>query len=156
MNKALRVPDYMGHILEAIERIEEYVSDMDEMAFLASKLVQDAVIRNIEIVGQYNPQTDPSTINIDEEKVRGWLAKGATPSGFYAAFNYAPGVAEVVEVARRRAPVAAASCAMPAPIVPSPTTPTFSNGSLASCLMPSEMRSFSRSTSRTARTSSAT
>lgn len=52
MNKALRVPDYLGHILEAIERIEEYVSDMEEMAFLASKLVQDAVIRNIEIIGE--------------------------------------------------------------------------------------------------------
>jgi uncharacterized protein with HEPN domain len=52
MSKALRVPDYLGHILEAIERIEEYVSDMDEMAFLASKLVQDAVIRNIEIIGE--------------------------------------------------------------------------------------------------------
>ena len=52
MNKALRVPDYLGHILEAIERIEEYVSDMDEMAFLVSKLVQDAVIRNIEIIGE--------------------------------------------------------------------------------------------------------
>jgi len=52
MNKALRVPDYLGHILEAIERIEEYVSDMDEMAFLASRLVQDAVIRNIEIIGE--------------------------------------------------------------------------------------------------------
>ena len=52
MNKALRVPDYLGHILEAIERIEEYVSDMDEMAFLSSKLVQDAVIRNIEIIGE--------------------------------------------------------------------------------------------------------
>jgi len=52
MNKALRLPDYLGHILEAIERIEEYVSDMDEMAFLASKLVQDAVCRNIEIIGE--------------------------------------------------------------------------------------------------------
>lgn len=52
MKKALRVPDYLGHILEAIERIEEYVSDMDEMAFLSSKLVQDAVIRNIEIIGE--------------------------------------------------------------------------------------------------------
>jgi uncharacterized protein with HEPN domain len=52
MNKALRVPDYLGHILEAIERIEEYVSDMDELAFLSSKLVQDAVIRNIEIIGE--------------------------------------------------------------------------------------------------------
>lgn len=52
MNKSLRVPDYLGHILEAIERIEEYVSDMDETAFLTSKLVQDAVIRNIEIIGE--------------------------------------------------------------------------------------------------------
>lgn len=52
MNKALRVPDYLGHILEAIERIEEYVSDMDEITFLCSKLVQDAVIRNIEIIGE--------------------------------------------------------------------------------------------------------
>jgi uncharacterized protein with HEPN domain len=46
------VPDYLGHILQAIERIEEYVSDMDETGFLTSKLVQDAVIRNIEIIGE--------------------------------------------------------------------------------------------------------
>ena len=52
MNKALRLPVYLGHILEAIERIEEYVSDMDEMAFLGSKLVQDAVCRNIEVIGE--------------------------------------------------------------------------------------------------------
>ena len=35
----------------------------------------------IEIVGRYNPQTDPSTIEFDEEKVREWLDKGAQPSG---------------------------------------------------------------------------
>ncbi len=52
MNKALRVPDYLRHILEAILRIEEYVADLDEVAFLSSKLVQDAVIRNIEIIGE--------------------------------------------------------------------------------------------------------
>jgi small subunit ribosomal protein S16 len=34
----------------------------------------------IEIVGRYNPQTDPSTIEFDEDKVKEWLAKGATPS----------------------------------------------------------------------------
>ena len=34
----------------------------------------------IEIVGRYNPQTEPSTIDLDEDKVRGWLAKGAQPS----------------------------------------------------------------------------
>ena len=44
------MPDYLVHILQAIERIEAYVSGMDEMAFLASNLVQDAVIRNIEII----------------------------------------------------------------------------------------------------------
>lgn len=34
----------------------------------------------IEIVGRYNPQTDPSTIELDETKVRDWLDKGAQPS----------------------------------------------------------------------------
>jgi small subunit ribosomal protein S16 len=34
----------------------------------------------IEIVGQYNPQTDPSTINLNEERVRDWIGKGAQPS----------------------------------------------------------------------------
>jgi small subunit ribosomal protein S16 len=34
----------------------------------------------LEIVGRYNPQTDPSTIDFDEEKVREWLGKGAQPS----------------------------------------------------------------------------
>ena len=36
--------------------------------------------RFIEIVGRYNPQTDPSTIEFDEEKVREGLGKGARPS----------------------------------------------------------------------------
>ena len=36
--------------------------------------------RFIEIVGRYNPQTDPSTIEFDETKVRDWLSKGAQPT----------------------------------------------------------------------------
>ena len=36
--------------------------------------------RFIEIVGRYNPQTDPSTIDLDEEKIRDWISKGAQPS----------------------------------------------------------------------------
>ena len=36
--------------------------------------------RNIEIVGQYNPQTEPSTITVDEDRVREWLGKGAQPT----------------------------------------------------------------------------
>jgi small subunit ribosomal protein S16 len=34
----------------------------------------------LEIVGRYNPQTDPSTIEVDEEKVQAWLDKGARPT----------------------------------------------------------------------------
>ena len=36
--------------------------------------------RFIEIVGRYNPQHEPSLIELDEDKVRDWLGKGAQPS----------------------------------------------------------------------------
>jgi small subunit ribosomal protein S16 len=36
--------------------------------------------RFLEVLGHYNPQTDPSTIELDEERVRSWLGKGAQPS----------------------------------------------------------------------------
>jgi small subunit ribosomal protein S16 len=36
--------------------------------------------RVIEILGHYNAQTEPSTVKVDEEKVRGWLARGAQPT----------------------------------------------------------------------------
>ncbi len=36
--------------------------------------------RVIETIGHYNAQTEPSTIVLDEERVRAWLAKGAQPS----------------------------------------------------------------------------
>ena len=40
-----RLPDYLGHILEAIRRIEQYSSGLTEAAFLENLLVQDAIIR---------------------------------------------------------------------------------------------------------------
>jgi small subunit ribosomal protein S16 len=36
--------------------------------------------RFIEIVGRYNPQTQPSTIDLDSEKIQDWISKGAQPS----------------------------------------------------------------------------
>jgi small subunit ribosomal protein S16 len=36
--------------------------------------------RNIETIGRYNPQTDPSVVEIDLEKANGWIAKGAQPT----------------------------------------------------------------------------
>jgi len=47
-----RLPDYLEHIIEAIERIHAYVDNVDEIGFLASKLIQDAVIRNLEVIGE--------------------------------------------------------------------------------------------------------
>ena len=34
----------------------------------------------LEIVGTYNPLTDPATVTVDAEKVQAWLAKGAQPT----------------------------------------------------------------------------
>ena len=36
--------------------------------------------RVIETVGRYNAQTDPSTVVLDEGRVRAWLARGAQPT----------------------------------------------------------------------------
>ena len=49
---ALRIPDYLEHILEAIERIDSYLADADEAAFLNDRKTQDAVVRNFEIIGE--------------------------------------------------------------------------------------------------------
>ena len=48
--------------------------------------------RFIEIIGRYNPQTDPSTIELDEAKIRGWLEKGAQPSDPVARLIKAAGI----------------------------------------------------------------
>jgi small subunit ribosomal protein S16 len=34
----------------------------------------------VEIIGQYNPRTEPTTFVIDEEKAREWMRKGAQPT----------------------------------------------------------------------------
>lgn len=48
----LRVTDYLDHILDAIRRIEEYTAEVDEVGFLGNTMIQDAVLRNIEIIGE--------------------------------------------------------------------------------------------------------
>jgi small subunit ribosomal protein S16 len=47
----------------------------------------------IEIVGRYNPQTEPSLIELDEAKVREWLAKGAQPTESVAKLLKTQGIA---------------------------------------------------------------
>ena len=36
--------------------------------------------RFIEEIGTYDPNTDPSTFNVDEELAKKWLANGAQPT----------------------------------------------------------------------------
>ena len=36
--------------------------------------------RFIEILGQYNPRTEPSTLKIDNDRAVQWLLKGAQPT----------------------------------------------------------------------------
>jgi small subunit ribosomal protein S16 len=48
--------------------------------------------RFIDIVGRYNPQTDPSVIELDEAKVKDWLAKGAQPTDAVAKLLKAKGI----------------------------------------------------------------
>lgn len=47
-----RLTDYLEHMQQAIVRIGRYTELLDEVAFLHNELVQDAVIRNLEILGE--------------------------------------------------------------------------------------------------------
>jgi small subunit ribosomal protein S16 len=49
--------------------------------------------RVIETIGHYNAQTNPSTIVIDEERARSWLARGAQPSNTVAKLLRIQGIA---------------------------------------------------------------
>lgn len=51
--------------------------------------------RFIEIVGFYNPRTKPTTITIDEEKVRKWLGHGAQPTESVASLLYRAGIVDM-------------------------------------------------------------
>lgn len=48
----LSLRDYLGHIEQAISRIQRYSTDLDLVAFLENEEKQDAIIRNLEILGE--------------------------------------------------------------------------------------------------------
>jgi small subunit ribosomal protein S16 len=49
--------------------------------------------RVIETIGHYNAQTNPSTIEIDAERARSWLARGAQPSETVRKLLHTQGIA---------------------------------------------------------------
>ena len=50
---------YLQHILDAISAVEEYLSGMNEAGFGDSNLVQDAVIRQVQIIGEAAKRVTP-------------------------------------------------------------------------------------------------
>ena len=36
--------------------------------------------RHVDLLGHYNPRTEPSTVKIDTERAQEWLQKGAQPT----------------------------------------------------------------------------
>ena len=67
--------------------------------------------RFIETIGHYNPQTEPSTIRIDEERLQHWIARGAQPTGtvkqLVKGYAKSGGAAAHTEPAPAEAPVPA-------------------------------------------------
>ena len=47
-----RCTDYLRHVLEAIDNIQDYTAGMDLATFIADRKTCDAVIRNIEVIGE--------------------------------------------------------------------------------------------------------
>lgn len=50
--QAQRLSDYLAHIVGAMARIQRYVDGMTEQALLVYEKTQDAVIRNLEVMGE--------------------------------------------------------------------------------------------------------
>ena len=79
------------------------IEDERNLADAVCHILQDAGFhaeavydgRYIELVGRYNPLTNPKTIELDLEKVDSWIAKGAQPTN---------AVSHLIDIARGDAP----------------------------------------------------
>jgi small subunit ribosomal protein S16 len=78
--------------------------------------------RFIETIGHYNPQTEPSTIRIDEERLQHWIARGAQPTGTVKQLMKAQAKGLTADP-KTSAAVAAASPAAAAPVAMEAATP---------------------------------
>ena len=54
---------YLRHILDAILRIDEYLQGVNEEDFYRKHLIQDGVIRQLEIIGEATKQISKETRN---------------------------------------------------------------------------------------------
>ncbi len=68
--KALRVADYLEHILASIAKIRRYTAGMDRAMFLADDKTQDAVAKNLENIGEASSRIQ----DLDAELIRRYPA----------------------------------------------------------------------------------
>lgn len=66
---------FVSHILECIEKIEEYLKGKSKEGFLSSTQLQDAVIRRIEIIGEAT-RNIPEEIQVEYPEIQWEEAKG--------------------------------------------------------------------------------
>jgi uncharacterized protein with HEPN domain len=52
---------YLIHILECIEHIESYVKDINKETFMNSTIVQDAVLRNLQVMAESTQRLSDNT-----------------------------------------------------------------------------------------------
>jgi uncharacterized protein with HEPN domain len=48
----LRAQDYLGHMLDAVRRMQQYAEGKNAETFLSDQLLQDGIARNFEIFGE--------------------------------------------------------------------------------------------------------
>jgi small subunit ribosomal protein S16 len=79
----------------------------------------------IEILGTYDPMTEPVRLNLDQEKIRAWLRKGARPSDTARAFLIDQGLLPKESAKKRPSkPAKTASSAETAAAEPVPAAAT--------------------------------
>jgi len=52
MNEPRNISAYLKHILDSIDAINQYLEDVDRSEFKDNQLLQDGVIRQLEIIGE--------------------------------------------------------------------------------------------------------
>jgi uncharacterized protein with HEPN domain len=60
MSRTLRDEDYLEHIQDAIAKIGRYTDRVEEADFMADELLQDGVIRNMEVIGEAVTKLSPT------------------------------------------------------------------------------------------------
>lgn len=60
--------------------------------------------RSLEILGYYDPLTDPATVQIDADRLNAWIAKGAQPSDTVGRLMRQAGIGADAPAAAKPAP----------------------------------------------------